>query len=96
MSFILDPPALVLLGALCYVLSKRYHLRRVWQYLFGIVIVGAFLVVSILLYLDVIRWHIPFIIDMKGSEWMFHSNITGIYKEDVGVGIVIFMFVLFL
>lgn len=95
MSFILDPPALILLGALVYVVSKRYYLRRVWQYLFGIVIVGAFLVVSILLYLDVIRWHIPFIIDMKGSEWMFHSNITGIYKEDVCIGFVIFMFVLY-
>jgi len=48
MSFILDPPALVLLGALVYVISKRYHVRRVWQYVFGIAIVGIFLVVSIL------------------------------------------------
>lgn len=95
MSFILDPPALVLLGAVVYVVSKRVRLRRVWQYVAGIVIIGAFIGVSGLLYLDVIRWHIPFVIDMKGSEWMFHSNITGIYKEDVPLVLVIVMFALY-
>ena len=54
-----------------------------------------FIIYSVLLYLDVLRWHIPFLIDMKGSVWMFHSNITGIYKEDVHVFFVGIMFVLY-
>lgn len=95
MSFILDPPALFLLGALVYVISKRIHLRRLWAYALGVSIITVFIVVSSLLYLDVIRWHIPFIMDMKGSEWMFHSNITGIYKKDVPVVYVIIMFALY-
>jgi uncharacterized protein (DUF362 family) len=95
LSFLLDPPALVLLGAAGYVLSRKVHLRKFWVFVAGVCIVTGFVVVSLLLYLDVIRWHIPFIIDMKGSEWMFHSNITGIYKEDVHVFWVIVMFGLY-
>lgn len=95
MSFILDPPALFLLGAGVYILSKRIHLKRLWAYGLGVGIITVFIVVSGLLYLDVIRWHIPYIIDMKGSEWMFHSNITGIYKDDVPVVYVVIMFALY-
>lgn len=95
MSFFLDPPALVLLGALVYVVAKRIHLEKFWVTILGIIITGTFIVVSVLLYLDVIRWYIPFVIDMKGSEWMFHTNITGIYKEDVPKIIVVIMFGLY-
>ena len=95
MSFLLDPPALFVLGAVVYVLSKRIHMRKISVFIVGVVIVSVFIVVSVLLYLDIIRWYIPFIIDMKGSEWMLHSNITGIYKEDVPIFIVVIMFVLY-
>jgi len=95
LSFLLDPPALVLLGAVVYIFSRKVHLKRSYAIYAGVTIVAVFVVVSGLLYLDVIRWYIPGIIDMKGSEWMFHSNITGIYKEDVHIGYVIFMFFLY-
>lgn len=95
LSFLLDPPALVLLGAVVYHFSRWIHLRRLYAIIAGIVIITVFIVVSGLLYLDVIRWWIPFVMNMKGSEWMFHSNITGIYKDEVHVGIVIFMFCLY-
>ncbi len=95
LSFLLDPPALVLLGAAVYYISRKVHLRRFWVIVIGVGIVSIFVGVSVLLYLDVIRWHIPFIIDMKGSEWMFHSDITGIYKEDVPVFLVVIMFCLY-
>lgn len=54
-----------------------------------------FIVYSLLLYLDVFRWQIPYLMDMPGSEWMFHSNITGIYKADVSVPLVVIMFGLY-
>ncbi|MBU7016800.1 MAG: DUF362 domain-containing protein [Theionarchaea archaeon] len=95
MSFLLDPPALVLLGALVYVIAKKIHLKKLWVAILGIAITGIFIGVSVLLYLDIIRWYIPFVIDMKGSEWMFHSNITGIYKKDVPTIIVVIMFGLY-
>jgi uncharacterized protein (DUF362 family) len=95
LSFLLDPPALILLGAAVFYLSKKTHMRKLWAFAAGVIIVTAFVVVSFLLYADIIRWYIPFVIDMKGSEWMFHSNITGVYKEDVHVFWVIVMFVLY-
>ncbi|KYK37102.1 MAG: hypothetical protein AYK18_10845 [Theionarchaea archaeon DG-70] len=95
MSFLLDPPTLILLGAVVYTFSRRFHLRRLWQIIAGVGIVSAFIVVSSLLYMDLIRCYIPFVIDMKGSEWMFHSNITGIYKEDVPKVLVAIMFVIY-
>lgn len=81
MSFILDPPALFLVGWLLYNLSKRYR----WE-LKTTVLIGAFITFvlfmggSSLLYLDVIYWPIPW---TKGSIWMFHTDYTGIHKTDV-------------
>lgn len=95
LSFLLDPPGLYLLGAAVYILSRKVRLKRLWTIVVGTAVVCVFVTVSGLLYLDVIRWCIPYIIDMKGSEWMFHSNVTGIYKGDVPVLFVIFMFVLY-
>ncbi|MGD2250816.1 MAG: DUF362 domain-containing protein [Candidatus Methanofastidiosia archaeon] len=95
LSFLLDPPALFVLGVIMYGISKRYHVKRILTFAAGVCIVIAFVVVSVLLYLDVIRWWIPFFMNVKGSEWMFHSNYTGIYKEDVHYVWVIIMFALY-
>ena len=78
-----------------YLLAKRFRLKRIWVVFAGVVIVGLFISMSVMLYLDVIRWNIPFVMDMKGSEWMFHTDMTGIDKSDVSQGWVILMFCLY-
>lgn len=81
MSFILDPPALFFLGWLLYNISKKYRWR-----LRTVILVGFFVACvlfmggSSLLYLDIIDWPIPY---TKGSVWMFHTDYTGIQKNDV-------------
>ncbi|MCK5608144.1 DUF362 domain-containing protein [Candidatus Pacearchaeota archaeon] len=95
MSFLLDPPVLFVIGALIYFLSKRFSIKRLWVIRIGVVIVSVFILYSLLLYLDVIRWQIPFLMDIPGSEWMFHSNITGIYKVDFPILLVVIMFGLY-
>lgn len=95
LSFLLDPPTLFALGTVVYYLSKRYSIKRLWIVRLSVVIVTIFIVYSLLLYLDVFRWYIPFVMDMPGSEWMFHSNITGIYKLDVPIPLVVIMFGLY-
>lgn len=95
MSFLLDPPSLFILGAAVYIISRKFHIPRLWVTRLGVVIVSLFIVMSVLLYLDVLRWQIPFIMDMEGSVWMFHSDITGIYKADVPVALIIFLFCLY-
>jgi hypothetical protein len=69
MSFLLDPPALVIIGIVIgrYVDSRSR--RR--QLAAGVVVV--FLVVSTLLYLDVLPWW--FGTWMSGSDWMLNSGL---------------------
>ena len=50
MSFLLDPPCLLVLGAVVYLLSKRLRLKRLWVVLAGVVLVGMFIGVSVLLW----------------------------------------------
>lgn len=83
MSFILDPPALFLLGMFVYYCSKRFQ----WTLLLTgtvmvIISVGMFMGGSSLLYLDILPWPLP---PMPGSVWMFHTNYTGIAKDSVPV-----------
>jgi uncharacterized protein (DUF362 family) len=93
LSFFLDPPALFLLGIMVYYFSKRFK----WSFnttviMMGLISIGFFLIGSTLLYLDVLAWPLP---PTPGSVWMFHTNITGISKTDVHVGIAVFMLLLY-
>lgn len=93
MSFFLDPPALFILGIMIYYFSKRFK----WSFsitatLMGLISIGFFLIGSTLLYLDVLAWPLP---PTLGSVWMFHTNITGISKVDVNVGLAVFMLLLY-
>ncbi len=55
----------------------------------------TFIIFSTLLYADVIRCVFPFFSNLTGSEFMFHTNITGISKSDVPLEIVIILFLLY-
>lgn len=69
MSFLLDPPALVVIG---YMIGRFGSSRAVRVRLAGGV-VCLFLIVSGLLYLDVIPWWLGGWI--SGSDWMLNSGL---------------------
>lgn len=96
MSFLLDPPALFILGALLYFMGNRLRLERLAKMTIGLLVVLIFIIFSIFLYLDIFRCVFPIICSgSSGSEFMFHSDITGIYKQDVPLLVVAFLFALY-
>lgn len=96
MSFLLDPPALFVLGIALYLAGKWLRMERLAKIITGILIVFAFIFFSLLLYTDTFRCVFPVLCNgMSGSEFMFHSNITGIYKKDVPLLAVLFLFALY-
>jgi len=83
MSYFIDPPALFFIGIVFLFIQKRLNVKHQHVVIVGMLIAFViFMGGSTLLYLDFIRWPIP---DTQGSVWMFHTNYTGISKEDVPV-----------
>lgn len=94
MSFLIDPPLLFIAGLA--IGSFCGHSPKTVKIVLGLAVVLVFFSVSLLLYLDVLPCFFPFICTgLSGSEFMFHSNYTGIYKRDVPQFIVIFLFALY-
>jgi uncharacterized protein (DUF362 family) len=93
MSFLLDPPALFVLGMLLYHFGRRFSWNQWVTVLVGAVIsIPLFIGVSSLLYADVLSWPFP---PTSGSSFMFHSAATGITKADVSFAVVALMFLLY-
>ena len=96
MSFLLDPPLLLILGGILYLAGNRFAMTDGTRTAIGILIVLVFISVSALLYLDVIGCFFPFICgNLSGSEFMFHSDITGIYRKDMPLFAVVLLFALY-
>ncbi|MDQ1255127.1 MAG: hypothetical protein QG646_4406, partial [Euryarchaeota archaeon] len=95
MSFIIDPPLLLLFGLGIYFLGKKMEWSRHAKIVVGLAIVLIFVIFSVFLYADIIRCPFPFFSQMKGSEFMFHSNITHITKSMVPKIVVLFLFLLY-
>ncbi len=94
MSFLIDPALLFIIGMAIY--SAGRSLGRRVKIILGLIVVLVFVSVSLLLYLDILPCFFPFICNnLSGSEFMFHSDITGIYKKDVPLIVVIFLFALY-
>jgi len=92
-SFILDPPALFLLGMTVYYISRRFRLNtRTTLLMGGVISLVMFVGGSTLLYLDIIDWPLP---PTDGPVWMFHTNYTGIDKADVPVALAAFMLMVY-
>lgn len=81
MSFLLDPPALVLIGVLIghFVDSRSRRIRLAA----GVVVV--FIVVSGLLYLDLLPWW--FGGWMRGSDWMLNSGLGTAVTRQPGIDV---------
>ncbi len=96
MSFLLDPPVLFILGMVLNLAGANWKLAEKNMIALGIIIVFLFISVSGLFYLDAIPCFIPFLCDnSSGSEYMFHSAITGIYKKDAPLVLVILLFTMY-
>ena len=95
MSFLIDPPLLLLSGLAIYLLGKRMQWSRHAKIVIGLAIALIFIIFSALLYADIIRCTFPFFSHLSGSEFMFHSNITHITKSMVPEIVVLFLFLLY-
>ena len=95
MSFLIDPPLLLLSGLAIYLLGKRMKWSRHAKIVIGLAIALIFIIFSALLYMDIIRCTFPFFSRLSGSEFMFHSNITRITKSMVPEIVVLFLFLLY-
>ena len=92
MSFFLDPLILLLFGWGLFFIERKYRLETKSILFYAYLISAIFIGFSTLLYLDVFRWPLP---NVPGSVWMFHSELTGIYKQDVHLGWAILMFIFY-
>jgi hypothetical protein len=81
MSFLLDPPSLVVLGYLI----GRFGRSRTSRARLAVVVVAVFLIVSGLLYLDVIPWWLGGWID--GSDWMLNSGLPTAVERGPGIDV---------
>lgn len=95
MSFLIDPPLLVLSGLFIYFGGRRLGWNRHAKIVVGIAIVLVFVLFSSLLYADVFRSVFPFFSETRGSDFMLHSNTTGITKEMVPAAAILLLFVLY-
>lgn len=95
MSFLIDPPLLLLFGLAIYFFGARMQWSRHAKIVVGLAIALIFIIFSALLYADLIRCTFPFFSHLSGSEFMFHSNITHITKSMVPEIVVLFLFLLY-
>jgi uncharacterized protein (DUF362 family) len=95
LSFLIDPPLLVLSGLAIYFLGQRLEWSRQSKIVVGSGIVLVFVIFSSLLYADLIKCVFPFFSGMKGSGFMLHTNLTGISKAQVPSFAVVFLFLLY-
>lgn len=95
MSYIIDPPLLVAVGIVLYYLGNHLDWERITKIVVGMAIVATFVGGSTLLYVDAIQCGFPFCADMSGSEFMFHTDATGIEASSVHVFWAVFMFLLY-
>ena len=81
MSFLLDPPSLVLLGFLI----GRFVSNRSVRLIIASAVVLVFIFVSALLYLDILPWWFGGWIN--GSDWMLNSGLGTDLKKEDGMGV---------
>lgn len=88
MSFFVDPPGLIIFGAIVCLLAERFRTPKSVVYAASGGIIGSFAFGGIGLYLNWFPWVIPGLINLKGSYVMFDQGITGLSAATVPVWIV--------
>ena len=95
MSFFIDPPLLFLCGLAIFLLGNKLNWNRHAKIVVGLFIVLVFIAYSSLLYADFVRFTIPFFANQTGSQFMFHTDITSIHKDQIPKLAVFFLFLLY-
>jgi uncharacterized protein (DUF362 family) len=95
MSFLIDPPLLVFSGLAIFILGRKLDWSRHAKIAVGLGIALIFIAFSSLLYADMIRCTFPFFSNQTGSEFMLHTGITKIHKDQVPQIAVLFLFLLY-
>lgn len=95
MSFLIDPPLLILSGLFIYFGGRRLGWDRHAKIVVGVGIVLIFIIFSTLLYADVFRCVFPPFPNTNGSAFMLHSERTGITKEMIPNFVVVLFFALY-
>lgn len=95
MSFLIDPPFLLLSGLAIFLLGRKLDWSRHAKIVVGLGIVLIFIAFSSLLYADFVPFTIPFFHYARGSEFMLHTDITHIHKYQVPQIAVFFLFLLY-
>jgi len=80
MSFWVDPPALLLFGAIVYIVHAKFNTAKALVYAFSGGVIASFAFGGLGLYMDWFRWTIPGIADLPGSYVIFDQGLTGITK----------------
>jgi hypothetical protein len=78
MSFWVDPPALLMFGAIIWILSDRLETAKSVVYAISGGTLASFIIGGIGLYLDWYHWVVPGVINLKGSYVMLDQGITGL------------------
>jgi len=95
LSFFVDPPGLVMFGAIIWILSDRLSTPKSMVYAISGAVIGSFTIGGIGLYLDWFRWTIPGIINLPGSYVMLDQGITGLSKATFPAWIVVLFLCLY-
>jgi uncharacterized protein (DUF362 family) len=95
LSFLIDPPLLILSGLVIYIIGQKLDWSRQSKIVVGSGIAITFILLSSLLYADLIRCSFPFFSGLNGSEFMLHTDFTGISKDQVPSVAVVFLFLLY-
>ncbi len=89
MSFFVDPPGLLLLGATVCIVFNRLNAPKSMNYALSGGLIVSFTFGGIGLYLDWFRWVILGVVDLKGSYVMLEQGLTGLSKATFPAWIVI-------
>ncbi len=95
MSFLIDPPLLILSGILIYFGGPKLGWNRHAKIVVGVAIVLIFIIFSSLLYAGIFRCVFPFFPEKTGSDFMFNSYTTHITTDMVPTAAAVLLFLLY-
>lgn len=78
MSFWVDPPALLMIGAIIWIISDKLETPRSVVYAISGGTMASFVIGGIGLYLNWFNWVIPGVVNLKGSYVMLDQGLTGL------------------
>jgi hypothetical protein len=95
LSFWVDPPALLMIGAIIWIVSDKLETPRSVVYSISGAVMASFTIGGIGLYLNWYNWVIPGLVNLKGSYVMLDQGITGLTEATFPTWIVVLLLSLY-